>query len=163
VGGFVAAALAVTATLLGTPCLAAGEHDRARALVESYARAQTSAVTGSVEITVGPIDSRARMPACRDLQTLLPPVSRLWGPSSVGVRCTQPEPGSVYLPVTMRVTGAVLVTTRAFAPGHRLVACDFALRTEGLTRLPPMVLVDPQAALGQVLASAVAGDVAPST
>lgn len=150
----------MTATILGSPCLAAGEHDRARALVESYVRAQTSGLPGSVEITVGGIDSRARMPACRDLQTFLPPGGRLWGPSNVGVRCTQPESWSVYIPVTVRVTGVALVTTRAFAPGHRLATSDFVLRTEELTRLPPTVLVDPQAALGQVLASAVAGGVA---
>src|SRR5262245_38367833 len=81
-----------------------------RRAAEVYARGQTAGLPGQVDIVAAPIDPRTRLGRCESLQPFLPPGAKLWGAANVGLRCLKPENWTVYVPVTVKVTGEVVVT-----------------------------------------------------
>src|SRR5262245_48070461 len=90
-------------------------HASIQAAIEDYLRVQTSGLPGEATFTVGAIDPRLAMGQCAALEVFTPPGSRLWGTSSVGVRCTAPAPWTIYVGVTVRVKGTYVATARALA------------------------------------------------
>jgi flagella basal body P-ring formation protein FlgA len=119
--------------------------------VEEFVRVQTSGLGNRATFTVGKVDSRLALPACGAIEVFVPAGGRLWGNSSVGVRCGAPTPWTLYVTVTVRVRGSYLAATRTIAAGHTLTAADVTLVEGDLTQLPLTVVTDPSQALGNVL------------
>ena len=86
---------------------------------------------------------------CESLQPFLPPGAKLWGTANVGLRCLKPENWTVYIPVTVKVTGDVVVTALPVRRGQVLGPEDVRLERADLTQLPTDVLTDPQRAVGR--------------
>jgi flagella basal body P-ring formation protein FlgA len=100
--------------------------------------------------------SRARPLACESsIEPFLPSGSRLWGRTSVGVRCTGARSASAFVPVRIRIYGPALVAARALAPGQILTAED--LRVEEGELGQSAVLTDPAQAIGRRIAVGVSG------
>ena len=118
--------------------------------VQEYLQAQTSGMPGQIEHSVGAIDARLALPACAAPTVFTPPGARLWGRSSVGVRCANPA-WMIYVPVTVQVTGTYLVATRPLPSGHTLTGNDFNAATGDLTQLPAGVAQEPEQVLGRTL------------
>ena len=73
------------------------------------------------EIEVGSLDSRLRLAPCQRVEPHLPPGTRLWGRSRIGLRCTDgPVAWNVFLPIYVRVWGPGWVLRRPVAPGETL-------------------------------------------
>jgi flagella basal body P-ring formation protein FlgA len=125
-----------------------------RQAAETYAKQQTAYLSGQVNITVGAIE-QAQLAPCTKLQAFLPLGAKLWGNSSIGVRCSQGAEWTVYVPVTVRVQAPVLVATRPLASGQQLTAADVTLQVAELTQLPAGVITTVQDAVGKVLSSGV--------
>jgi flagellar basal body P-ring formation protein FlgA len=126
-------------------------------VVEAFVRAQTQNLPGRLEINQGPVDARLSLTRCDSLEAFLPPGARLWGNSTVGVRCQAPEKWSLFVPVQVHVWDAVVVSTRAIARGQVLKADDVALQNLDLTQLPRGVLTDTSEAVGKTTTSHVNG------
>jgi flagellar basal body P-ring formation protein FlgA len=149
----------LAAALLGAAgqACAAGTPEKRQSIaaiqsaVEDYLRRETRGLPGSVSYTVAPIDSRLSFPACPALETLLAPGARLWGRSSVGVRCRGPSAWSIYIPVTVRVIAEYAVSARPLAQGETLDIDDLAILRGDLALQPAGVITSPQAALGRRL------------
>ncbi|MEW6353178.1 MAG: flagellar basal body P-ring formation chaperone FlgA [Pseudomonadota bacterium] len=110
------------------------------------------------QITIGALDARLQLAACEiPLQAFLPPGSRMLGNTSVGVRCQGSRPWSLYVPVTVKAFGEVLVTTRPLPRGAQLGADDLRLAAVDITSLPADYLADPQQAVGKILKQPLAG------
>ena len=124
-------------------------------VVQSYARAQTTDLPGKAHIGVGVIDPRLRLPRCRQPVPFLPPGGKLWGNSTVGVRCHTPSPWTIYVPVTINVVAGIVATARPLLQGHLLTPSDLVVRDGDLTQLPAGVLTDARMAAGKLLAVAV--------
>ena len=120
-----------------------------RSLAVDFARAQTAALPGRVELQAT-VDERLRLPACGDPAAFLPAGARLWGRSTVGVRCTRPEAWTVLVTVQVRLLGPVVHTARSLPPGRPLEMADLAVREADLTQLPAGVLTTPAEALGRL-------------
>lgn len=116
---------------------------------EAYARSQTANLPGQVEVTVAPLDPRTRLARCDSLQPFLTPGAKLWGTGNLGLRCLKPQSWTVYLPVTVKVTGEVVVTAGPVRRGQILTPEDVRLERAELTQLPGDVLTDVQAAVGK--------------
>ena len=126
--------------------------------IENYLRAQTAGLPGVVTYTVGAIDARSVLPACGALEVFTPPGARLWGHTSLGVRCSGATPWNIYVTAQIKVVGEYAVSARSLAPGQALSAADIAMQNGDLTQLPSGVLTDPQQAVGKTsLASLAAG------
>jgi flagella basal body P-ring formation protein FlgA len=136
----------------------AGRQDASAivAAVERFVRAETAGLPGQVNIHPGPIDPRLNLPACPEMETFLPPGTRLWGRASVGVRCNAPVQWTVFVPVSVEVIADVVYAVKPLVQGQSVGPDDIATRKADLTRLPPGILTDLGEAVGKVLAGSIA-------
>ncbi len=124
-------------------------HAAIKAAVDEYLRVQTGGLPGQIELIVGAVDPRLALPTCAALDVFTPPGARLWGRSNVGVRCASPAAWTIYVPVTVRVTGTYLVATRNLTQGHTIGVNDYTAITGDLTQMPSGVAQDPEQVLGR--------------
>lgn len=118
--------------------------------VEQFLQVQANGLPGDVTVHVGAIDSRLRMPACPNPQAFLPPSSKAWGKTNVGVRC--PEPAwTIYVQATVKVIGEYVAATVPLAQGQTIAESDLAKVKGDLTTLPPGIIVDPSQAIGRTV------------
>jgi flagellar basal body P-ring formation protein FlgA len=88
--------------------------------------------------------------ACATLQPFLPNGARLWGRTTVGVRCTSGHPWTVWLQAKVAVTATYYVAARAMNPGEVVTDADLVGRDGDLTMLPQSIVTAPSQAVGSV-------------
>jgi len=125
------------------------------AAVERFLQRETIGLPGTVNYSVGALDARTTLAACPTLEAFLPVGARLWGNSTVGVRCVGGTTWTVYVPVTVRVIASYLVTARPLGQGQTIAAIDLAMLNGDLTQLPAGIVTDPRQATGRMLAISV--------
>jgi len=149
--------------LIVLAALAGGESARAQAAgapshqdlamvqhaVKQYLQIQTAGLPGQTTFTAGPIDAHLALGSCAAPEVFLPPGARLWGNSTVGVRCAGERPWTIFVPVQVHVVGEYLVTARPLSPGTPIAAADLAPRTADLTTLPAGIVTDAAQAVGK--------------
>lgn len=145
-----------SALWLGVPLVQAAPQkiSEIRQTVEVFAKQQTAHLAGQVNVTVGVIE-QAQLAACAKLEIFMPLGAKLWGNSSVGVRCSQGADWILYVPVTVRVQAPVVVATRPLASGKQLADEDLTMQMAELTQLPAGVISAAQDAVGKVLTTGV--------
>jgi flagella basal body P-ring formation protein FlgA len=102
--------------------------------VEAFVKEKTVGLPGEYTVTATRVDSRLKLSKCSQLQPYLPSGSRLWGNSSVGVRCAGPESWSLYVPVQIKVANQVLVAVRPITSGQQVQPGDVELQLRDITR-----------------------------
>ena len=122
-----------------------------RKTVDHFVRLNTSELPGQVTLTVGVIDPRLQLPSCDMLEAFLPAGSRLWGNSTVGVRCQTATPWTIYVPVSVRIMAQTAVSTRPLSAGQTVSQADVAMQSNDLSQLPPGVIMDPALAIGKTV------------
>ena len=107
------------------------------------------------EIELGELDGRLRLAPCAKVEPFLPPGSRLWGKTRLGVRCVDgPSRWSVFLPLTVKAFGPAWVVRGDLASGTVLTESD-ALQAEVDWALEPSpVVATPEQWVGQVASRA---------
>ena len=143
--------------LLAFPAQGAEEMetpDSLKQLAENFVAQQVAGQPGA-RVTVGAVDSRLRLVRCPRPEAFLPAGSRLWGNATVGLRCGAPAPWTVYIPVTVNVMGATVVSVRPLAQGQVLSATDVTVQQQDLTQLSPGVMTDQAEAIGKTLTSSI--------
>lgn len=138
------AALLLAACL---PALAGGPMEDA---VWRFVREQTTGIAGRVDVVVDASDSRSRALACEAYDPYLPSGARLWGRTTVGVRCVGTTGPSAFVPVRVRVFGNAVVAARPVAPGQILAAEDLRLEETEVTQSG--LLTDVAQAVGRRIA-----------
>lgn len=103
-------------------------------VVEAFVREKTAGLPGEYTVLASRVDPRLKLAKCSQLQPYLPSGSRLWGNSSVGVRCQGPEIWSLYVPVQIKVSNHVLVAVRPITSGQQVQAGDVELQLRDITR-----------------------------
>ncbi len=122
-----------------------------RKAAEHFLSAQTAGLPGDVSISVKDLDSRAYLPACAAPEPFLPHGSRIWGRTTVGVRCSAPSAWTVYLSATVKVVAEYLTAAAPLAQGQIIEARHLASARGDLTQLPTGILTDASQALGRSL------------
>ena len=125
--------------------------------VDALIHAQTRESPGRIEISRPEIDSHLRLQQCAELEAFLPPGAKLWGNSTVGVRCAAPERWSIFVPVRVRVWANVVVTMRPLSRGQTLTGGDLGTQELDLAQLRPGIITDAQRAAGRVMNISVPG------
>lgn len=147
--------------MTGFPAMASGaERQEAlpvRKAVENYLRRETAGLPGKVSFAVGAVDTQLNLPACAALEPFMPAGSRLWGNTSVGIRCTGAAPWSIYVPVGIRVVADVVHSTRPLAQNQPIVDGDITLQKADLTQLPAGVLTEMRQAVGKTVTGTIGG------
>lgn len=144
------ARLAALLLLSASPTFANAQNSLADTL-DHYLRAQTQGLPGKVSYSIGQLDSRTQLSPCSAFEPFLPAGSRLWGKTTVGVRCLGPSAWTVYVPVQVTVSGNYVVTTRPMAAGQVLSAGDMVTRSGDLSALPATILTDQAQAVGKTV------------
>ena len=78
-----------------------------------------------MEVVVGALDQRLRLAACQQVETYIPPNTRLWGKTRLGLRCLQGvSKWNVFLPITVKAFGPAWVVKGSVAQGVALTEND---------------------------------------
>jgi len=130
--------------------------DAVRQSVHRFVIEETRNLPGEVSVEVQAPDNRLQLVPCASLQPYIPPGIRLWGRTSVGVRCTGPDTWSMTLGVVVKVKGFAVFTARPVTRGQQIQAADISVRPADLAQLPAGVLTEGGQALGQYAGVALA-------
>lgn len=120
-----------------------------------FLQTQAAGLPGQVSIVVGSVDPRLNLPTCAAPQPFMPNGSRVWGKTTVGVRCNVPSPWTIYMSATVRVQADYIKAARPLAQGQSIGDADIVRVKGDLTTLPPGIITDPSQAIGRTLAISV--------
>lgn len=119
--------------------------------VETFVKEKTATLPGERTVTTSRIDQRLKLAKCDRLEPYLPVGNRLWGSSSIGVRCFAPATWSLYVPVRIKVTNNVLVAARPIGSGQEVRAEDVQLQQRDVTAFAGSVLTSMDQAEGKAV------------
>lgn len=122
-----------------------GESIRRAAL--AFLQQQTLGLPGKIAITVAPTFPRG-LAACATLEPFMPTGARLWGTTSVGVRCAGARPWTLYLQARIAIESTYYLAARQIEPGTVVTTQDLLAREGNLANLPRAIITDPQQAIG---------------
>jgi flagella basal body P-ring formation protein FlgA len=126
-------------------------HAEITAAIQTFVRTQTRTLPGKVSFKIDEIDRRTVRPACASLEIFLPAGSQLLGNSMVGARCPGNKGWTLFVPVHVAVSVDMLITSKALAQGHVLVAEDISSQKGEL--LQTDVMIELSEAVGKILTS----------
>lgn len=139
---------------LSSACASTGWQDIGviHKAVDRFARLNTTELPGRVTYTVGAIDPRLQLTVCDAPEVFLPAGSRLWGNTTVGVRCTNTvQPWTIYVPVSIRIMAQTVVATHPLSAGQTVSQSDIQVLESDLSQLPAGIIMDPAQALGKTV------------
>lgn len=117
--------------------------------IEQFLHRQTKTLSGQKIVNVGKVDSRLNLAKCMQLEFFLPTGSRIWGKTSVGVRCTSPTPWTIYVQVEVKIMADYIVTATQILQGQQIQALHLTKLKGDLSALPPDVVTDEAQAVGK--------------
>ncbi len=123
--------------------------------VQQFLRRETLGLPGSVTFTVGSLDPRTQLAPCPAVEAFQPTGSKLWGKTTVGVRCTAPNGWVVYVPVQITVTANYLASAKPLNQGQVLALSDLMAQSGDLAALPSGVLTETTQVVGKTLRNSV--------
>ncbi|VWD24461.1 flagellar basal body P-ring formation chaperone FlgA [Burkholderia lata] len=140
---------AANAANAAQPATPPGQQDpeSIRRAALAFLQQQVAGLPGKTTATVTTAFPRG-LAACTTLEPFMPTGARLWGRTTVGVRCAGERPWTVYLQAKVTVQATYYVAARQIAPGEPLSAADLVARDGDLTVLPLAVITDPAQAIG---------------
>lgn len=120
-----------------------------RDIAEQFMKVQTSGLSGNVNVAVDPVDNRLNLADCPAPQAFVPNGGRLWGRTSIGIRCTAPAPWTIYLRATVQVMADYFVTSTPLAQGQVIGPADITRVNGDLSNLPNGVITEESQAVGR--------------
>src|SRR5450830_1345825 len=118
-------------------------------VAEQFIKIQTTGMSGTVNATVEPVDSRLTLVACASPQAFLPNGGRLWGKTTIGIKCTAPSPWTIYVRATVQVVAEYIVAATPLAQGQTIGPNDISKVKGDLSNLPTGIITDPSQAIGR--------------
>ena len=126
----------------------------AQGWVEQAVAAAQSAQQASplrLETVLGEPDSRLRLAPCARVEPFVPPGTRLWGKTRLGLRCAEGvSRWSIFLPLTVKAFGPAWVVRGELAAGAVLKAGNAMQAEVDWAQEPSPILATPAQWLGQV-------------
>lgn len=119
--------------------------------VENFVYDNTSTLSGQVIVNVDKIDQRLNLPKCPELEPFVPTGGRLWGKTSVGVRCnSQLVNWTLYVQTEINVMANVLHVARSVPIGQAIGYEDIAPQNVNMTQMPEGIFTDAAQVVGKV-------------
>lgn len=116
--------------------------------VKDFLTTQSAGSPGKVEITVNPMEEGTLLTYCPAPEAFFPPSSAAWGKTTVGVRCGQPKPWTVYVQANVSIIANYVVAGVPLSQGQVIEAKDLQLQKGDLTQLPTGVFTEFNRILG---------------
>jgi len=119
--------------------------------VEDFIYRNTATLSAQVIANVDKIDKHLSLPKCPELKPFVPTGGRLWGKTSVGVRCNSPSATwTIYVQAEVNVMANVLQVARPVSIGQTLAHEDITLQNVNLTQTPDGLFTDATQVIGKV-------------
>ncbi|MEO7402660.1 MAG: flagellar basal body P-ring formation chaperone FlgA, partial [Burkholderiales bacterium] len=122
-----------------------------RAFIDAQTRSLNETYPSRVEVQLGSIDPRRQLAPCARVEPFIPPGARLWGRSTIGLRCREGANWTIHLPLEVRIYGQALVAARPLSAGQAIERDDVRVEEIELTREPAGVAVDPAVLDGKLI------------
>lgn len=139
--------------IIATACAAvetdAQQWESIRDQARNFLISQSAGPQGEITVEIGTIDPRSTLTGCLQPAFFLPPGSRAWGKTTVGIRCSAPQVWTIYVAAKVRVMGEFLITAKSVSQGQVLTESDVAISKGDLTVLPSGTLAQPSMAIGR--------------
>ncbi|BBP01247.1 flagellar basal body P-ring formation chaperone FlgA [Sulfuriferula nivalis] len=119
--------------------------------VTQFLQTQSVGLPGKVKITLGKIDDRLNLAPCSNLEAFMPYGSRIWGKTTVGVRCSVPSTWTLFVQADVRVTGNYVISAAPLARGQMLSDEQLSIAVGDLTKLPNGVITSKDQATGKIM------------
>ena len=123
---------------------------------QDFMQVQATGLPGTVSIAVDPVDPRLILPACAAPQAFMPNGGRLWGKTSIGIKCTAPSPWIIYVRATVQVIAEYIVTSAPLAQGQTIGPNDISKVKGDLSALPNGIITEESQAIGRTVATSLA-------
>lgn len=156
---WLAAIVLAVMPLLASAQTPAGKPDAAAAIAQESQVWLDQAVAAArppgaaplrMSVQVGALDSRLTLAPCAQVEPYLPPGTRLWGKTRVGLRCIDgASRWNVFLPVHVQAFGQTWVMRSDVASGTVLSMDDAVLAEVDWAQESDSVLADPEMWVGQ--------------
>ncbi|MEA9599090.1 flagellar basal body P-ring formation chaperone FlgA [Polynucleobacter sp. AP-Sanab-80-C2] len=128
--------------------------------VKDFLTTQSAGSPGKPEITVTPMEEGTQLTYCPSPEAFFPPNSAAWGRTTVGVRCGQPKPWTVYVQANVSIIANYVVAGAPIGQGQTISANELQLQKGDLTILPAGIFTEFNRVIGQTARmSLVAGTV----
>lgn len=122
-----------------------------KAAVENFIYRNTTALPGQIIVNIDKIDSYLSLPNCPELEPFIPTGSRLWGKTSVGVRCNNQDViWTIYVQAEVNVMTNVLHIARPVSSGQALTFEDITFQNVNLTQMPDGIFTNADQVIGKV-------------
>ncbi|SFE26099.1 flagella basal body P-ring formation protein FlgA [Nitrosomonas sp. Nm166] len=119
--------------------------------VENFIYSNTATLPGQVIVNIDKIDKHLSLPKCPQLEPFIPTGSRLWGKTSIGVRCnSQFASWTIYIQAEVNVMADVLHVARPVSTGQILAYEDIAPQNVNLTHMPDGIFTQASQIIGKV-------------
>ena len=119
--------------------------------IEDFLYKNTATLSGQVIVNVGQIDRHLTLPKCPHLEPFVPTGGRLWGKTSIGVRCdSQAATWTIYVQTEIIVMANVLHIARPVSIGQTLAYEDIAPQNVNLTQMPEGIFTEVAQVIGKV-------------
>ncbi len=118
-------------------------------IAEQFMKVQTTGLSGTINITVEPVDNRLNLAACTTPQAFMPNGGRLWGRTTIGIKCIAPSPWTVYVRATVQVIAEYVVTSAPLAQGQVIGPNDITTVKGDLSNLPNGIITEASQAVGR--------------
>lgn len=146
------------------PGLAAGEVDdpqdaaQLEALAKSEAALQFPKLTERQRFLVGPIEAHLQREKCgRPIKPVVASPQHMKDRVLIELRCQDPKPWHIYVPVRIVGTSPVAVAAHAIIAGTVIKASDLKTEEHDISELPLGFLDDPSIAVGLTASRPIAG------
>ena len=116
--------------------------------VKDFLTAQSAGSPGKAEITITPMEQSTRLDYCPNPEAFFPPNSSAWGRTTVGVRCGQPKPWTVYVQANVSIIASYVVAANPLGQGQIISANDLQLQKGDLTTLPTGIFTEMNRVIG---------------
>ena len=120
-------------------------------IAEQFLTEKTRDLAGKPEIAVSTLDSRLKLPACEKPIPYLSQGARIWGNTTVAIRCETPEPWRIMVKAHVRIHAPYLAAAKMLPQGHVLSEADLTLITGDITAMRPGVLTGKEHAIGRTV------------
>ena len=128
------------------------------ALAKSEAALQFPKLTERQRFSVGPIETHLQQEACsRPIRPLVASPQHMKDRVMIELRCQDPKPWHIYVPVRIVGTSPVAVAAHAIVAGTVIKAADVKTEEHDISELPLGFLDDPAIAVGLTAGRPIAG------
>ncbi|WP_426190343.1 flagellar basal body P-ring formation chaperone FlgA [Massilia sp. DWR3-1-1] len=146
--------LLLTALLLATPLCHAqtpGHQDLAvlKTVAEQFLLKEGAGLPGQVTVELRPLDSRMQLAPCPAPEAFLQAGARVWGNTTVGLRCSAPTAWKVYIQAKVSVLGEYVAAAVPLAQGQPIEQSQLVMLKGDLAALPTGVVTDMGQAIGR--------------